>query len=299
MLVLWVMVLLTAIATEFAFTMRTEVNITKNFKEETEAYYAALAGFEQAKAEILLAQRQMYLDEEGMLLLGEKKLTRRNSLGNATFSYAIIDEDRKMNLNTSTPNQLRYILKNSGIEDTELDTILDSIFDWRDRDSFHRLNGAEEDFYQSLPMPYSCKDGPFDIVEELVLVKGITPEMLFGSKEGSKMKGFYEYFTTKSSNRINVNTADRIVLEARFGIAVAENILMQRSAGPILAPMAGGVVESSYFTVIATGKSGKTKRVIKAIIRKKTRTSIETLYWNDNWLFDPYLNTDMYVKSLQ
>ncbi|MBI5026775.1 MAG: general secretion pathway protein GspK [Nitrospirae bacterium] len=285
MLVLWVLVLLTAIVTEFAFSMRTEVNITRNFKEEEEAYYAALSGIEQAKAEIISAKEQMYLDEKGILMFGEKEKSpdREGRFGNTAYSYAIIDEDRKINLNSATPEQLRYILRYSGVEGTELDTIIDSIFDWRDADNLHRLNGAEEDYYQSLPKPYSCKDGPFDTVKELLLVKGITPEILYGSKNiESKYKGIAQYLTAKSSHMININTADRVVLEAKFGPAVAENIIMQRSAGPILNPMAGGIVRSTYFTVISTGSSNKIKRAIKALVLKKSEKTLEILYWNDN-----------------
>ncbi len=291
-LVLWAVVLLTAIVTEFVFFMRTEANIARNFKEETEAYYAALAGIELAKEEILSAKaQQMHLKESGELILdekgepasGEKKPERKGALGNSVYSYAIIDEDRKININAATLEQLRQIFRNSGVEDSEIDTIIDSILDWRDPDNLHRLNGAEEDYYQSLPKPYSCKDGPFDTVEELLMVKGIKPEMLFGSKD-SKYKGVSEYFTAKSFNAVNVNTADKAVLDAMFGSAVAENIIMQRSAGPILSPMAGGIVQSTYFSIIATGSSGKIKRSIKTIVMKKNDTTLETLYWNDNRL---------------
>ena len=116
------------------------------------------------------------------------------------------------------------------------------------------------------------------------MVKGITPKILYGSKEDSKYKGISEYLTAKSSSIININTADRVVLEAKFGSAAAENIIMQRSAGHMLSPMAGGVVKSIYFTIISTGSSGKIKRVIKAVVMKKNDTTIEILYWNDNFM---------------
>lgn len=282
MLVLWVMVLLTAISAEFVLSMRTEVNITRNFKEETRAYYAALAGIEEAKAEILSASGPVYIDEEGLLVLGEEVPVREGTFGDVRYSYTIIDEERKINLNSATPQQLRYILSESGVEDAELDTIVDSILDWRDADDLHRLNGAEEEYYRSLPKPYSCKDGPFDTVDELLMVKGMTAEIFFGAEDGLKYKGVAGYLTAKSSGMININTAGRPVLEAGFGTAVAENILMQRSAGPLLVPEAGGMVDSSYFTVISTGRSGKINRTIKAIVRKRDGNAVETLYWNDN-----------------
>jgi hypothetical protein len=60
------------------------------------------------------------------------------------------------------------------------DEIADSIIDWRDTDEQVSATGAESEYYQSLQPPYQCKNGPFETVEELLLVKGMTPELLYG-----------------------------------------------------------------------------------------------------------------------
>ncbi len=292
-LVLWVMVLLTTIVAEFAYSMRTETNIAKNFKEEQEAYYLALAGIEQAKAEILSAEDITYLNEKGIVVFGqeEENLKRESKLGAGTLSYTITDEDGKLNINTASDRQLRYILESSGVDGTELDTIVDSIIDWRDPDDLHRLNGAEEDYYRSLPKPYSCKNEPFDTVEELILVKGITYEILYGSRDEEDMelkyRGIAQYLTAKSSNKININTAPGAVLEAYYGLERADNILRQREGGHILSPISklrNGTVKSTFFTITSTGtnRDGTIKRTVKTIVRKGKKT-LEALYWNDNF----------------
>lgn len=278
MIVLWVMALLTVIAGEFVFSMRTEMNITINFKEEAEAYYAALAGVEEAKAEILSSGNEMKLDDNGILVFADKQSQRRGRFGNAVYSYNIIDEERNLNINIATPEQLKKILKYAGADDSQADVITDSIQDWRDPDDLHRINGAEEEYYRSLPKQYSCKDGPFDTVEELLLVKDVTP-VIFGSNSEPDNRGIAKYLTAKSSGAVNVNTADRIVLEAAFGSAVAESIMSQR---PFIAPAFGGIVKSSFFNVISTGVSGRTKRVVKVIIFRKNDKNIDTVFWNDN-----------------
>lgn len=56
--------------------------------------------------------------------------------------------------------------------------IADCILDWLDPDDVPRANGAERDFYSS--RGYAPKNGPFETVEELLLVNGITPQLLFG-----------------------------------------------------------------------------------------------------------------------
>ena len=57
----------------------------------------------------------------------------------------------------------------------------DSILDWIDEDDEARPNGAEVDYYSTLPMPYAPKNAPLETVDELLLVKGVYPALLFGS----------------------------------------------------------------------------------------------------------------------
>jgi general secretion pathway protein K len=288
-LVIWIMVMLMAIVGEFTYSMRTELNITKNFKEEEEAYQLALAGIEHAKIEILSAEGPTYLNENGILVFGQadEEPLRSGKLGRGSFTYTIIDEDGKLNINIASQAQLKYIFQNSGVDIEEVDTIVDSIIDWRDRNNLHMLNGAEEEYYQSLPEPYSCKDRPFDIIEELLLVKGMTPEIFYGSdSEGEKKyDGVVKYLTVRGSRIVNINTAPRIVLEALFGIEMADNIIRQRETAPITKPTAHGKVTSVFFTIISTGTNadGTIKRTIKTIVQKKER-KVETVYWNDNFL---------------
>lgn len=59
--------------------------------------------------------------------------------------------------------------------------IADSILDWLDEDEEPRPYGAELEYYSVLPTPYEPKNGPIDSVEELLLVRGVTPDLLFGA----------------------------------------------------------------------------------------------------------------------
>lgn len=282
MLVLWALVLLTIMVTEFAYSMKTEVASTRNFKEGTEAYYAAVAALDLAKAEILAAKDNTYLDKSGKLVFGEKAPERSGVIGSTEYSYEIIDEDRKLNINSASPEQIRYVLKESGIEDSALDTLVDSIMDWKDADNLHRLNGAEDEYYGSLAKPYSSKDDLFDSLEELALVKGFKPEMIYGSKEG-KYRGLHRYMTARSSGMVNINTADRMVLESVFGPAAAANIIQQRIAGPIIIPIAGGIIRSGCFSIFASGGRGKIVRTIRAVVVRRNDTTLDVISWNDNW----------------
>ncbi len=58
--------------------------------------------------------------------------------------------------------------------------IADAILDWIDTDEMPREFGAEIDEYSQMSPPYAPRNGPIETIEELLLVRGITPEMLFG-----------------------------------------------------------------------------------------------------------------------
>ncbi len=59
--------------------------------------------------------------------------------------------------------------------------IAEAILDWIDTDTEPRPSGCEDEYYASLPSPYSCANGPLQSVEELLLVRGVTPQLLFGA----------------------------------------------------------------------------------------------------------------------
>jgi general secretion pathway protein K len=301
-LVIWIVVILMAMVGEFTYSMRTEINIARNFKEEEEAYQLALAGIERAKLELLSANdlRGIHYNEDNVLILSpddEAPPDRKGELGRGSFAYTITDEDGKLNINGATQEQLKSVFLESGVAAEDADTIVDSILDWIDANDLHRLNGAEEDYYRSLDRPYSCKDGRFETIEELLLVKGMTPEIFYGSRavkntsgepeqdEEVKFSGVVDLLTVTGSGFININTSPEPVLVSVLGDAAANNILLQRETGPLYRAVANSKVDSEYFTITATGKNsdGSIKRTIKTIVLRQPN-NVVTLYWNDNFI---------------
>src|SRR5690606_38691018 len=59
--------------------------------------------------------------------------------------------------------------------------VADAILDWLDADDEPRPLGAEfEDYYLNLQPAYKPANGPIDSIEQLLLVRGVTPQLLFG-----------------------------------------------------------------------------------------------------------------------
>jgi DNA uptake protein ComE-like DNA-binding protein len=87
--------------------------------------------------------------------------------------FRLVDEASRLNLNTATAEMLELLPRMTP-------AIAAAIIDWRDADSDVSEMGAEDETYQRLNPPYRCKNAPFESIEELRLVTGITPEILYG-----------------------------------------------------------------------------------------------------------------------
>ena len=171
--------------------MRTEINITRNFKEKTEAYYVGKAGLMQAITELIRIETTppvIVSTEESEPEDEEEKIDWRINIpikdipfGTGAFSVIIKNEAGKININRADQNLLRMMLNSFDLlDDNQKDIIVDSILDWRDKDDLLRLHGAEDEYYQSLDMPYHPRNDDFESPEELLLVRGITPEIYHG-----------------------------------------------------------------------------------------------------------------------
>jgi len=101
-----------------------------------------------------------------------------------TIRFGLTPESAKLHLNAASEEQIADLLTPLLLE-LRIDNpqeIIDAILDWRDADSDPRPGGAENEYYNTLDPgpPYNAKNGPFDSVEELLLVKGVTAAILYG-----------------------------------------------------------------------------------------------------------------------
>jgi DNA uptake protein ComE-like DNA-binding protein len=90
------------------------------------------------------------------------------------YQFGITDEAGKINLNTANNNML-YALP--GMEQD----IADGILDWRNAATAATSDGAESDYYNELqPEGYDAKNAAYETVDELLLVKDVTRDMVYG-----------------------------------------------------------------------------------------------------------------------
>ncbi|MCE5263983.1 MAG: general secretion pathway protein GspK [Deltaproteobacteria bacterium] len=283
LIVLWVMTILTVMAFSFSLLTRAEGYGTLTFKEGLEKKLLAEGGIERGITEIFYraVNRNQALTLEGREPWRLDGTAYSVDMGTGGCAVRVIDESGKVALNGLTDSSgivLRNLLIRQGVSSEDADIIVDSILDWKDADDLHHLNGAENDYYQSLPRPYKARNADFETLEELILVRGMTPEILYGT---GKTKGIIHFLTAYGKTaRINVNSAPRDILAALPGMdpEMADRLIeFRRSAeiqgegdisgllGPAYPQMApyvnfgfGGL--PGVFSVEATGYKDSPKR---------------------------------------
>jgi general secretion pathway protein K len=242
---------LSMLAGGFAYTMKVETKLARNSNSEAELEWLGRSGVEYARW-ILVQQlsipnepydalNQVWAGGSGGMGTSNSPLADVQSevtLGNGSFTWKIVDLERKLNINLVTEPLLQQTLISMGADAGQLTPVINSILDWIDIDDNTRIDGAETDFYQSLEPPYYPKNGPIDDITELLFVAGITPELFWGESSTNYQPGaiqaslkpgvpsevpaypvgLVDIFTPLSSGKININTASAAVLQALPGI---------------------------------------------------------------------------------
>jgi general secretion pathway protein K len=310
---LWILTALSVIALSFSREGFVEVAVARNTRDLADAYYIARAGLMAAVYQVM--QRQLNPGVQQLELQNAPDPvdlgTVTGKFGDGEYVVDIQDESGKINVNLVLDEQLRTLLDVIGIPKLDADTIADSILDWRDADSDHRLNGAEDDYYQSLNPPYKAKNGRLDTVEELLLVRGVTLDYFYGHSEktpdGSIIYkyGLSRYLTVYSMTpSININYAPVQVLMSIPGITpqMAQMIYERRKVKPFanvneitqqlpvtLSPNSMPFLSTNrtgIFTLTAWARreNSKVQRAVRAVVSLDAREAnqYKIIYWNEN-----------------
>jgi type II secretory pathway component PulK len=178
---MWVILVLVALVLVFSDSMRIAAAVTANNVAAIEAECLASAAVEYAKANLMTIKEEAEATSletttpyDAMKVgTGYFWVLRSNLENDRDFEFGLTDEAGKINLNTATYGMLMKLPNMT-------EELAASIIDWRDADSDVTTNGAEDDYYMLLPDPYDCKNAPLQTVEEILLIKGGTEQILYG-----------------------------------------------------------------------------------------------------------------------
>jgi type II secretory pathway component PulK len=254
-LVLWTFAVLSVLAAEFATAMRQEAQSVLNFKEKVLGHYTAMAGINEALLAVLTYNGDIEIIDDDDVFGDDDGDGRRKNRKNAkddeeeedeeeeeearvatireliagrgdwveatfngkTYEVRVYDESGRIPLNAKDLEEesLFKILENLEYDESLAREVAAAILDWRDEDDLHRNEGVESDYYEGLDPPYKAKNAPFDAVEELLLIKGITHEMFYGTDE---IPGFVDIFSVLSTRgHITQNAISTEVEQALCG----------------------------------------------------------------------------------
>ncbi|PIQ36426.1 MAG: general secretion pathway protein GspK [Lysobacterales bacterium CG17_big_fil_post_rev_8_21_14_2_50_64_11] len=167
-LVLWLLVLLIALAGTFVVISRTEYQQGVYARGSVQARYAAQAAIELAAARMLDPDLAARLVPDGRVY--------RFALGSAQIELSASDETSRFDLNASDAVALSLLFQALGEPEDRALALADAIVDWRDPDDLLQINGAEDPQYADAGLPYGARDSPFETVEELQQVLGMDYE---------------------------------------------------------------------------------------------------------------------------
>ena len=185
------------------------------------------------------------------------------------------------------------------LDEDEVAGVVEAVIDWIDEDDEARgFGGAEASYYQGLENPYAPRNGPMEFIEELLLVRGITPELYNGSEE---FPGLATLVTPHGRDgKININTADPFVLGALseeiepdmvdglltyrdFEDSDLSNPQWYRGApafpSEIIIPPTLITISSSHFEILAEVVMEKMRKKVRGMIARGPESRTELIYW--------------------
>ncbi len=257
---LWCIALLAVIVIGVLHTVRIDLLLVKNHGDEIQAHYLALAGIEKAKALLYhdAAERRRSARNHTGTLFDDANEFRDVELGRGRFRvfrqgrheenngiiYGVSDEESRLNLNRASEEELNKLYSMTP-------DVLAAIMDWRDPDNAASPGGAEAEYYAALRPPRLPRNGPFQTVRELAMVRGMPRDLFAGedanlnglldpseddgaetyptdNADGFLDSGWFDDLTVHSSvrevnaageRRVNLQSADESALTAIPGIS--------------------------------------------------------------------------------
>lgn len=287
---LLVTAILLTLVSDFIYRMYIATSRAGNLKDGARSLSLAADGMVLAKAaleELIKRDANIVLDKDGLAF--------KQSAGEGlSIEVVAFDEDGRLSIKAVYPmtgltdpkadSSLRKFFK-----DMKMDAnLVEAMADWIDNDDIPRPGGAEIVQYQNGKRPYKPRNDYPESLDELLLVKGFTPEVFLAVNK---------YLTVYATDGlVNINTAPKEVLTAlndEMTGALADEIIKKRKEAPFrdrsdLMKVPGferigfGLQDrvkttSRTFRVFSRATAGETVREVEAVIQLNGGV----LYWRE------------------
>ena len=212
-------------------------------------------------------------------------------------------------LDKKVRDRLERILEVLDMEDVDEEEVLEAIEDWIDEDD---EGDVEESYYADMDEPCVPANRSLNTVDEILLIKGITPDLFYGpgryaaddifgdddedgDEEGTV--GLRDCLTVYGDSKFNVNTAGAEVM--RSYLTEDEEDLIEEIMDDRLddyfedkddfeEAMGSGIpgkfmdaiaFSSSIFRIISEGEVNGTKIRVNAVVERDDKGNVTFLYW--------------------
>ena len=170
LVVLWTILLLSLLASSTLDTSRSDVNLAFNLAENARAELLAEAAGNVA----LFGLLNTGSDETAWQSNGAIYAWRDEE---AELRARVTEEGGRLDINEASPDLIASFMSAAGLDDEEARLIADAIVDFRDPDVDRRPRGAEDPEDEAAGQALGAKDAPFQMIEELVRIPGMTAEL--------------------------------------------------------------------------------------------------------------------------
>jgi general secretion pathway protein K len=281
-IVLWITIMLTVIASGFAFSMHSEALTARNALSLAQVRTAANGAVERMAFELARPRYPTAWNADGQ--------PHQWRDGDVAIVASAVDESAKIDINSAPETLLKGLFQNVGGADAETaGRIVDAVIDWRDPDDLRRPNGAEEADYRAAGLKQKPANAPFETTAELARVMYVTPAIFARVADSitvhSRQPG------------INARTASRDVLLALpAATPEAVDLFLQQRADAIASNLpvpgfppasgfAAGAVPVWRVHAVASAADGVTF-VREAVVRPSGdgRRPLLTLSWQEGQL---------------
>ncbi len=170
--VLWVTALLSIYALELQTATVELVRTTRNTVEVARAELLADTGVRLAMLDLMRRSEQ----EASLPDAGRVGLACRVP-DEGTVRVLVEPEAGKVNINEAGDDLVKRLLTGAGLDDAAAAALTGAIADFRDPDDDRRAGGAEREDYKAAGMTAGPKNAPFDSVDELTGVLGVSGDL--------------------------------------------------------------------------------------------------------------------------
>ncbi len=178
--VMWLSAALSVIALSIAATVHGETERTSTAMDSLKAYYLAVGAVERGILHVAWGPTAM-LPNGLSRYYSPATPVLHMSFPTGEAQVEVIPEASKLNLNSARPEDLFRLLLNLGAPPEQANEVARAIMDWRSQ--VPTAASPFDQFYLSRAPSFRAPHASFEEIEELLLVKGMTPELYYGTWE--------------------------------------------------------------------------------------------------------------------